>query len=78
MLNVDLGNGKSLKSDLLNTHLNSPDVLLREAMPHGSNHRIDLCSCLFDTEGYVVANAITLLLIHSAQMLYHSKALVSA
>ena len=38
------------------THTNSPDILLREVMPHGPHHRVDLC--LFDTGSYIVANAI--------------------
>ena len=41
-----VGHGKQSKSDLLNTCTNSPDILLREVTPHGSNHRLDLCLCL--------------------------------
>ena len=40
--------------------MNSSDVVLHEAAPHGFNHRTDLCllSYLF-IESYLVADAIT-------------------
>ena len=47
----------------LNTHMNSPDILLHEVAPHGQNYRINLCLCLYlFTGSYLVADAIAYLL----------------
>ena len=47
----------------MNTHTNSPDILLHEVVSHGHNYRINLCLCLYLlTRSYLVADAIAYLL----------------